>query len=263
MRWTDEMRIDTPEQIGLDLELAGLGSRFVAWFIDAVWKSLLSLAVVTLGLVLLTLVGGANPFEGSSKLVLALVIAILSAVWLGYGVYFEARWNGQTPGKWFARIRVVRLGGAPVDVVAAAVRNALAVVDSLPSFHLLGATVILLTANRQRLGDLAAGTVVVRERYAGDAPDSGDELLEIAAPDLRFKPAELAALEPGDRAVIRSFLQRYREMEPDGRERLAVRMAANFQRKTGSAGRPPEDGYEARVFLASLLRDLEQYRRHA
>jgi uncharacterized RDD family membrane protein YckC len=262
MRWTDEMRIDTPELIGLDLELAGLGSRFVAWFVDGLVKSLLSFTVITLGLVLLALVASANPFDGSVMLVLALILGIHAAVSLGYGVYFEARWNGQTPGKMFARIRVVRLGGAPVDAVAALVRNALAVVDYLPTLHILGATFILLTANRQRLGDLAAGTVVVRERYAGDAPDAGEELLEHADPDVRFKPDELAALEPTDRTVIRSFLQRYHDMGRAGRERLGVRMAAGYCRKTGYPGRPPEDGGEARAFLAALLRDLEQYRRH-
>ncbi len=262
MRWTDEMRIDTPEQIGLDLELAGLGSRFVAWFVDAVWKALLSVVIGVVGLVILALLSRANPFEESAPLVLALVLGLITTVSLGYGVYFEARWNGQTPGKWFAHVRVVRLGGAPVDVVAALVRNALAAVDYLPAFHLLGAVLVLTTANRQRLGDLAAGTVVVRERHAGDAPDSGDELIEGAAADVRFKPAELAALEPTDRAVIRSFLQRYDDMDRRGRERLARRMAAGYRRKTGHAGRPPEDDDEARAFLAALLRDLEQYRRH-
>lgn len=262
MRWTDEMRIDTPEQIGLDLELAGLGSRFVAWFVDAVWKTLLSVVIGVVGLVLLALLSQVNPFEESAKLVGALLLGLLTAVSLGYGVYFEARWNGQTPGKWFAHVRVVRLGGAPVDVVAALVRNALAAVDYLPAFHLLGATLVLLTANRQRLGDLAAGTVVVRERHAGDAPDAGEELIEDAAPDVRFKPGELAALAPTDRAVIRSFLQRYRDMDRKGRERLGVRMAAGYCRKTGYPGRPPEDGAEARAFLAALLRDLDQYRRH-
>lgn len=262
MRWTDEMRVDTPEQIGLDFELAGLGSRFVAWFIDVVWIVLLFVVGITAGFMLIVVLSGANPFEESGLLVGALLVAGYYAVSLGYGVYFEARWNGQTPGKWFAHVRVVRLGGGPIDAAAAAIRNALCAVDSLPIFYILGATLVLLTGNRQRLGDLAAGTVVIRERYAGDAPEDSDELLDYATAEVAFTPAQLAALAPGDRAVIRAFLQRFPDMERDGRERLAVRMAARFHRTTGYAGRPPDDGYDARAFLASLLRDLEQYRRH-
>ncbi|QDU22872.1 RDD family protein [Urbifossiella limnaea] len=262
MRWTDEMRVDTPEQIGLDFELAGLGSRLVAAFVDGVLKVLLGFVVGTLGLVLVALLTTASPFDGSPTLVVALIAGFFTALSLGYGVYFEARWNGQTPGKWFAHVRVVRLGGGPVDATAAAVRNALALVDQLPIFYVLGATLVLLTTNRQRLGDLAAGTVVIRERYAADAPDSAEELLEYATADVAFTPAQLATLAPDDRAVIRAFLQRYPDMDRAGRERLAVRMAARFHRTTGyAAARPPDDG-EARAFLASLLRDLEQYRRH-
>lgn len=263
MRWADEMRIDTPEQIGLDLELAGLGSRFVAKTVDWFWKALLSLVLLAIGLFVLALAGGANPFENPSKVLIAVLVALAYLVWLGYGVYFEARWNGQTPGKRFAHIRVIRLGGAPVDAVAAAVRNLLGGADFLPGFYFLGATLILLTANRQRLGDMAAGTVVVRERWAGEAPESEDELLKHASPEVAFTPGQLAGLAPADRVVIRSLLQRFPGMDRAGREQLAVRMAASFHRKTGfAAAPPPADGHDARAFLASLLRDLTQYLRH-
>ncbi|MBN9521422.1 RDD family protein [bacterium] len=263
MRWADEMRIDTPEQIGLDLELAGLGSRFVAQMVDWVWKVLLSLVLGMIGAIVFALLGAANPFESPSKVLAAVLVTLLYLVWLGYGVYFEVRWNGQTPGKRFAHIRVVRLGGAPVDAVSAGVRNLLAAGDFLPSFFLLGSTLILLTANRQRLGDLAAGTIVVRERWAGEGPESEDELFKDAPPEIAFTPAQLAALDPTDRAVIRSLLQRLPGMERAGRERLAVRMAARFHRKTGfTAVPPPAEGGDARAFLASLLRDLDQFVRH-
>jgi uncharacterized RDD family membrane protein YckC len=257
------MRIDTPEQIGLDLELAGLGSRFVAQVVDWVWKCLLAFFAGGLGLIILALFN-AKPVDQPSKFLVAVVVAVIYLLMLGYGVYFEARWNGQTPGKRFARIRVVRQGGAPVDGVAAGVRNLLAVADFLPAGLLLGAVLILLTPNRQRLGDLAAGTIVVRERSVGPGPEEEDELIEFASAEVVFTPTQLDGLVPADRAVIRSFLQRYREMDRAGGDRLGVKMAAVFRRKTGyTAHRPPADGDEARVFLASLLRDYEQYRRHS
>lgn len=264
MRWSDEMRIETPEQIGLDLELAGLGSRFVAQVIDWVCKGVLSLFLVAVGVILSGLAGAANPFDNPSKVLVAVVVALLYLVWLAYGVYFEARWNGQTPGKWFAHVRVVKAGGGPCDPVAAGVRNLLAVADSLPAGLLLGAVLILLTPNRQRLGDLAAGTVVVRERHAGAGPESADELVEHASDEVVFTPAQLAAVAPADRVLIRSFLQRFLDMDPAGRDRLGVRMAAGFHVKTGyTAHATPTNGDEARVFLASLLRDYDAFRRHS
>jgi len=127
----------------------------------------------------------------------------------------------------------------------------------------LGALLILLTSNRQRLGDLAAGTIVVRERVAGAGPEAADELLEYASDEFAFTPTQLAALVPADRTIIRSFLQRYRRMERKGRERLALKMVDAFVEKTGyRLEEEIDDGATAREFLASLLRDLEQVRRH-
>jgi uncharacterized RDD family membrane protein YckC len=264
MRFSDEMRIETPEQIGVDLELAGLGSRFVAQMIDWLWKFVFTMLLVVVGSITMGLLGDGKMLEHPTMLAAALVVSIIYVLWLGAGIYFEVRWNGQTPGKRFAGIRVIRIGGAPLDAQAACVRNLLAVADFLPTFHLLGAILILLTTNRQRLGDLAAGTIVIRERSAGVSPEFGDELTAHASDAVRFTPTQLSALAPTDRAIIRSFLQRYNAMNRDGRERLALKMADNIVRKTGFVLQVDfQDGEEARVFLASLLRDLEEYHRHA
>src|SRR5436190_675148 len=167
MRWMDEMRIETPEQIGVDLELAGLGTRFLAQVIDWFWKVLLSFALVLVGGLLYGLLMQVDPVANASTMTTALVVGVLYVLWLGYGIYFELRWNGQTPGKRVVGIRAVQQNGAPLDARAACVRNLLAIADFLPALQLLGAIMILLTTNRQRLGDLAAGTVVIRERAAG------------------------------------------------------------------------------------------------
>lgn len=257
------MRIETPELIGVDLELAGLGSRFVAQVVDWFWKGLASFFLLAAGLVVMAAAGHDNPFANPSRVLLAVVVGVLYCLWLGSGVYFELRHNGQTPGKRFAGIRVVSRSGGPIDFRAAAVRNLLAVADFVPVGHLLGAVLILLTKDRQRLGDLAAGTVVVRERVAASGPDTGDELTELASDEYAFTPAQLAALDASDRAVIRSFLQRYRRMDRRGRERLALKMADAYVRKTDYPLAEPlvyED--EAIAFLASLFRDLEEHRRH-
>jgi hypothetical protein len=104
---------------------------------------------------------------------------------------------------------------------------------------------------------------VVRERVAAAGPDTGDELTEFASDEYSFTPTQLDALDASDRAVLRSFLQRFRGMDRRGRERLALKMADTYARKTNyPLAEPIEDDDEAIVFLASLFRDLEEFRRH-
>ncbi len=262
MRWTDEMRIETPEQIGVDLELAGLGTRFLAQVVDWFWKVLLTIIVIV-GILFFSVGMKANPFKEANTLFIAIVVGGMYLLWFGYGVYFEMRWNGQTPGKKFVKIRVVQQNGAPIDARAACIRNLLAVADFLPAFQMLGALLILLTANRQRLGDLAAGTIVVRERAAGAGPETADELLEYVSTEYAFTPTQLCALTPADRGLIRSFLQRFRQMVPRGRERLAFRMVDRLIEKMEYRLRSEiADDDEARTFLASLLRDYEEFLRN-
>ncbi len=254
--------MDTPEQIELDLELAGVGSRFLAMVVDAFWKILLTLLVGGLALLVIGLFGGSGVLDGSSRVVVAVALACLYALWLGFGIYFEVRWNGQTPGKRVTGLRVLRAGGAPVDFRTACVRNLLATADFLPVFHLFGAVLVLLTPRRQRLGDLAAGTVVVRERVAALGPDPTAELLRYATDEYAFTRGQLAALTAADRTVIREFLRRYDSLVSPGAERLALSLAFLFAERMG----PPEarlpDGRAGRGYLASLLRDLEAVRRH-
>jgi uncharacterized RDD family membrane protein YckC len=263
MEWSDELRMETPEQIELEMELAGLGSRFLAVLVDTVWKALFTLALGLLGLFLAALLGAAAPLDNPSPVLIAVVVAVVYALWLGYAIYFEVKWNGQTPGKWAVGIRAIQESGAPVDFRAACVRNLLATADFLPAFHLLGALLVLLTAKKQRLGDMAAGTVVVRERAVDLGADPTEELTEHATDEYAFTAAQLADLTAADRTVLREFLRRYDQMAPRSAAKLALTLVDKFLDKTGyRPAEPIDDGREARRFLASLLRDLEAARRH-
>ncbi|VTU00958.1 Marine sediment metagenome DNA, contig: S06H3_S11843 (Fragment) OS=marine sediment metagenome GN=S06H3_42614 PE=4 SV=1: RDD [Gemmataceae bacterium] len=262
MKWTDETRIETPEQIGLDMELAGLGSRFLAQLVDWLWKVLLTAGLALVAIVILGLLGMESLFKNLAGAMLAAVVALVYVVWLTYAIAFEVRGNGQTPGKRAAGIRVVRANGAPVDFQAVSVRNLLAVADFLPVFYLLGAVLILLTEKRQRLGDVAAGTIVVRERTDPAAPEPIDELIAYATPDFAFTPAQLAALTREDANVVREFLRRFPEMEHRSRTQLTEKMVRVFRDKTGHPVSADLDWEQARAFLASLLRDLEEFRRN-
>jgi uncharacterized RDD family membrane protein YckC len=259
----DEVRIETPEQIDLTLEPAGLGSRFVARFLDIDIQIGIFTGVAIVCAVLLALLGG---FDLSSKLapgyVGALIALVVFLIQFIYDIFFELRWNGQTPGKYAAGIRVMRDGGAPIDFRASCIRNLLRVVDFLPLFYLGGALLILLGSRRQRLGDLAAGTVVIRERATALPEDIARVVAKYASDEFVFTAEQISACAPSDRHVLRSYFQRHRDMETGSRRRLARQLVKTFCTKTGYQPEEPiDDGHTAEAFLASLYRDLDNWAR--
>jgi uncharacterized RDD family membrane protein YckC len=262
MQWADEIRIETPEQIDVQLEVAGLGSRFVAQLIDWLFKWGILLGVSLLVLVLLTVLEVPLLGGGVHVALLALLVALYYAFLLGFDIYFEVRHNGQTPGKRVAGIRVVREGGGPVDFQAACVRNLLGMADFLPLFYMLGSVLILLNRRGQRLGDLAAGTIVLRERSLAAPREVKDEVAELASEEFVFTAEQLAACSGGDREVLRSFFERRPQLEHSAREQLAVRLAATFCAKTACTASTVDDGETAEIFLACLYRDLDNWKRH-
>jgi uncharacterized RDD family membrane protein YckC len=219
---------------------------------------MLTLVVGVLALVVATLLDRGPDVVASQRLLLAVALGLVYLIWLGFDIYFELRQNGQTPGKRYAGIRVIRDGGAPLDFQAACVRNLLGMADYLPVFYVLGAILILLTPRRQRLGDLAAGTLVIRERALAAPDDLHKAVARWADPGHVFTAAQLAACSPNDRHLLRSYLLRQGHLDRDGRDSLALKLASTFQARTGYEPEfPLLSGDEATRFLASLYRDLE------
>src|SRR5262245_39076270 len=137
MQWADEVRIETPEQIDVELEVAGLGSRFVAQFLDSLCKFGLLLLVGVVSLIILALLSVPLSPQAVPPVLMAVAVVLAYAILLGFDIYFEARRNGQTPGKRVAGIRVVREGGAPVDFQSVCVRNLLSLGDLFPPLFLV------------------------------------------------------------------------------------------------------------------------------
>ncbi|HZT96988.1 MAG TPA: RDD family protein [Chloroflexota bacterium] len=158
----EEYRVETPEAVALSYELAGIGTRFVAALIDLVvivgMAELLSLA--TVGLIFLA------GILGSFFLDAAIIFTLTSYFLLFWGYYiaFETFWSGQTPGKRSIGVRVIKVDGRQIRFVDALVRNLVRIVDFLPSLYGLGLLVMFIGRQPRRLGDYAAGTVVVKER---------------------------------------------------------------------------------------------------
>ncbi|EEG77970.1 RDD family protein [Dethiobacter alkaliphilus] len=143
----------SPEKVYLNLELAGLGSRFAARFIDGVIQVILIIFVGVISFY--------APWD--TTLNIALLFILVFAVMTGYFIFFETFWNGQTPGKRIIRIRVVQSDGSAVTFVKVLIRNIIRIIDQLPFSYAIGMISVFVTKSSQRLGDMAAGTIVVKE----------------------------------------------------------------------------------------------------
>ena len=235
---TDAYDLRTPEQVDLEYEVAGLGSRFIALLIDSLLQAAVMIAVFAAFALGGAFVGvtGRRLFGGDGTLVviLALALAVLLVfliIW-GYFVVFELAWNGQTPGKRAAGIRVLTTRGEPITLVHAFVRNLVRIVDYLPTSYMIGAAVILATRRSQRLGDLAAGTMVVKERTA--APP---RTLAALPPEHALPPHQAVLFTRDDVALARDFLLRRQELPPDRRRALAREIADRFRARLGEDDR--------------------------
>jgi len=261
MEWTDHVHIETPEQIDVSLELAGLGSRFVARLIDWLVKGAALMIIWLLGMLVLAMLFTAR--EEFPKIVIVLLASGILALATGYDIYFEVRHNGQTPGKKRAGIRVIRENGAPIDFRSSCVRNLLGIADFLPFGYLLGAMLVILSSRAQRLGDMAAGTLVVRERSPLAPADINEQITRLASDEIRFTTSQLTNCGAEDKQLLRSFLQRYEQMEELARRNLACNLARRFAAKSGDSTVMPDDvrlgnSLWCLQFLASLYRDLAE-----
>ena len=229
MEYEDRLTIQTPEGLDLELSLAGVGSRFTAALLDFLIQNAIVIAAV------LALVGVEVFAGGVSGLGGGIFALVLFFVIFGYDVLFEVFASGRTPGKRATGIRVVQSGGEPVGFLTSAIRNALRLVDFLPFMYAVGIVSILATRRNQRLGDLAAGTLIVRERRherraaaAGRGRSGGGEADAYAAWDVSAITAE-------EHAAVRSFLERRAELDDAARADVARALAEALRAKVVAA----------------------------
>lgn len=251
------------------MPLAGIGSRFIALLVDTlIWGAGLLLVGILFWIVL-------PAFHSFSKLSYQWVVALLTFLvflfnW-GYFTLFEAFWNGRTPGKRLARIRVIQCTGRPIGLFESMARNLVRYVDQIPFFYAVGVIVMFATRQHQRLGDLAAGTLVVRDREeesslwaASGSRTFTSEVFEsrVAAPEphtfIALPAACVARLSSADLEVLEGFLSRRLDMSLQTRQALAQRIAAAIQAKSGLE--QPE-GTSVETFLEATARQLRDVSR--
>jgi len=239
----DHLTIETPEQIPLEFLLAGIGSRFLALAVDTLIQAAATVLLVVVALVIgvSAAISHGSP-RGSQTWVLALLILFFFLVQFGYFAFFEALWNGQTPGKRYLHLRVIKDSGRSISTFDALGRNLLRLVDSLPGIYAVAIVSALLSSKNKRLGDYVAGTVVVHEkplsteadlqwdsRPRAAAPPPGS-VLKLTLPEPPPPPVTTAPLDSSYDAsrlsaeefhLLETFLLRRRHLAADVRIRMA------------------------------------------
>jgi uncharacterized RDD family membrane protein YckC len=212
----DKLTIETPEQTTLEFPLAGIGSRGLALAIDTLLQIAASI-VLLIGAGLISYAGYLPRF--GRQWVEAIYIFAGFLVEIAYFAFFEIVWNGQTPGKRWTHLRVIRDSGRPVDVQSAILRNLFRIVDTLPALYAVGIITSLISPENKRLGDYVAGTVVVHEK----ALQRGTMWDEPATPSLATpQPVELTVPQL---ELVEAFLERRDSFPQDVRRAMALQIA--------------------------------------
>ena len=165
----EQLTISTPEQVAFNYEMAGIGTRFVASLLDhLILVTAMVLVYCAIAALIPTfgagaIVSGDESGQSAIYVVLALLVLIEFVIFWGYFTLFELVWNGQTPGKRAGKLRVIRRDGQPVRAGEVMVRNLVRIIDFLPAFYGIGLITMFIDKDARRLGDMAAGTIVVHE----------------------------------------------------------------------------------------------------
>lgn len=254
------IKICTPESVELEFVLAGIGSRAVALVVDYIFLGF-GLLLVALGYSFLTIqlltIGETLPFDSAAlQLWIAAIALVLSfAIYIGYFVVFETLWYGQTPGKRYTKIRVIRDDGQPERLPQATLRALLRPVDDT---LFIGFFCIVLSKSEKRLGDWLAGTLVVQTD-----PNVVGQQIQIAERSQAIgrdlcSLTDFSQLSPDDFATIREFLQRRPSLSLKAREQVSDQLASRFKDQLAIESLPTE--MTTLTFLEALYWGYQQQR---
>ncbi len=251
--------IRTPESVELEFVLAGVGSRAVALIIDylclgavlggvAIVYSFLLVRLLTIDAVL------SIPSETVQLWVTAIALVLAFFLYIGYFVLFETWWYGQTPGKRYAKIRVIRDDGQPERLPQATLRSLLRPIDDS---LFIGFFCIVLSKTEKRLGDWAAGTLVVQTDPVTSGEIQVSERSQAIGTDL-LGLVDITRLSPDDFATVREFLQRRQAMSPKAKALVSDQLARRYRDQLALATLPTEMTTD--TFLEALYAAYQQNR---
>jgi uncharacterized RDD family membrane protein YckC len=248
----DKLTIDTPEQVHLEFSLAGIGSRFMATLLDSILQLLLYIAVIAGA----ALIASAPLGRLSERWITALVIFAGFVITWGYYAIFESVWKGQTPGKRWAGIRVIKDSGRPITPFEAAARNLVRIIDYLPGFYGVGIVTMLLNDKHRRVGDYVAGTLVVHE-----TSDRESALFFNTPANSQFSIPQASKLTLQEAELIEVFLSRRLDIPPAIRQQNGQRIADMVSTRLGiTPDVRPADNENFLELLVKEFRNRASYR---
>ena len=255
----DQLQIDTPEQIALELPLAGIGSRFLGLVID----TLIQFVLYIIGAIVVGFAAGLAAGAGISRYFQwipvswapAIAILFVFCVYWGYFAFFEIIWKGQTPGKRLAKIRVIKESGRPINAYEAIARNLLRVIDGLPGMYGVGIVCMMLNSQNRRLGDYVAGTVVVHDKRTEEVKPDWNTLTEPAAAN-----PQLSLVTSEELVLIETYLHRRVDMDLILRDQVAYKIASRISEKTGLRRGPNQSLDDFLETSARQIRDTARFR---
>lgn len=222
-RWDEGVGVVTPEAVPLQFAEANVGSRAISFFLDVL---LLGIGLTILNIFLGYLIDGTG--SGFPEWVAIVVVLLVNFVlFFGYWVGFETLTHGRTPGKMAMGLRVVTVEGSPVRFRHAAIRAALGTVDFSLTMGIGAVMTTMLSKRHQRLGDMVAGTVVLRERSAAPPPRAAMFRIPDGA-EAYAASIDASGLSVHEYEAVREFLMRSYDLGPQARTDLARRLAAGI-----------------------------------
>jgi uncharacterized RDD family membrane protein YckC len=228
----EKLIVQAADAVEVELPVAGIGSRSYAFLIDWHIRFLLALAWLALVAVLLGVLSPAedifSPLLKAGKGALYAALLPAAAIYFLYHPLLEIVMQGRTPGKRMAGIRIVTERALTPDAGALVIRNVFRLVDSLPAFYVLGLVVAMFTARQVRIGDLAAGTLLVY--------DTGKRNLDFDG----VIGSSSSRLSPGDRELLDDLLERWRGLDAPLRRSLAEKFLARIGEPAGQGGAEAE-----------------------
>jgi uncharacterized RDD family membrane protein YckC len=258
MRLFNRFTLHTPESVELEFTLAGIGNRAYALLIDYIIFGLILLVFLIGSLIfnsvlletITRLLGTTNRIE---LWLIAVQGLIAFFIYVGYFVFFETMWSGQTPGKRHVKIRVIRDDGRPVRLQQSTLRALLRPFDDL---FFIGVFFIVFNQREKRLGDFVGGTLVVQEEQPLTTATLKVSKSAQSLINQLLTEADISRLLPEDFAVIREYLQRREAMIPNARNDLSKQLASQVKKIIGLEKLPTK--VDANVFLEAVYQAYQQ-----
>ncbi len=264
--------VRAPDQVALHLSIAGPTSRMLAYAIDAIAVVLLEVGLLFL-LILSTPLGNKfvlmiqkfasahaggptaqQNFESALVVMLGIFLVGQFLVEWGYFVFWEMVTGGRSIGKAVVGLRVVRDGGFPLSFRESLVRNLLRMADILPGMYAVGLVSMVMSKEGKRLGDLAAGTIVVRlDRPEPVSPIVHEEGSE--GPSFRFDRWQIDRLGTNERALIRQTLRRLDSLPPEKADAILIQAVGALRARIGYGD---IEASERKAFLQALLKAAQR-----